>query len=180
MACTAPKLKDLSSSSSRDRHAHRCAGTVAILCSGKNDLNLLDDLSSFSSVDDPPAEKKPTGFKSPDYSTCTCPFKNQKITPELKKAVPWNLNEWMLCTHKVQNLLNKERHDHKEWEEEMSTPPIIRVGAVVTSLLTKYGVADNPNLVVHDVPTLGIVKKKDRSGLVFEVLYDDTVLRTVH
>jgi hypothetical protein len=95
---------------------------------------------------------------------------NQKVTPELKAAVPWNPNEWMHHTRKVQQLLNKEHCDHEEWEEETSSPPSIKVGAVVTSLLTKYGVADKPNLVVCDVPTLGIVKKKCRSGLMFDVL----------
>jgi hypothetical protein len=70
--------------------------------------------------------------------------------------------EWFFQTAKRKRLEpTKRRRNRRQEAKEMKEKQIlkVKVGALVRKNLTRYGVGGDKTIVVHDVPTLGLVKR---------------------
>lgn len=100
-------------------------------------------------------EDKTASVLTPEDKTASVPTDTPstvtKSTPESDDSGWFNKTE------------KRKLHDRKlpevELEERKRLEKKIKIGTLVSKRLTKYGLDGNPDIVVHDVPTLGLVKR---------------------
>jgi hypothetical protein len=146
--------------------------------------------SSFSSLDEPVEDTPPKkhtrtfirdlneSYGSPDQLR---PEVTEKPVPNdtPPSATSENEVQWISQTRKRKQLeksvpLGTRRSRRKACKiEQEKKEKKVKVGALVRKNLTQYGVGGDKSIVVHDVPTLGLVKRLRNSTRRFLVEFDN-------
>jgi hypothetical protein len=130
-----------------------------------------------------PQKGKPTSTTEPIPTTVTPTSTTvndvQPVDVTVASGVYPEVAEWLSPTAKRKRLEvskatvgRKTRRELRSQQKEKMLKRI-KVGALVRKNLTRYGVGGDPSIVVHDVPTLGLVRRLRNSTGRFLVEFDN-------